>query len=68
MVWGEDVRPLTEFATENQAVLYKFILTGPGSELKADLNALGFGETMVFPELGSLATELSRVEGWRSNV
>lgn len=66
MVWGEDVRTLEEFAHESSARIYGFEICGPISSLKADLNALGFGETMVFPELGSLASELSRVEGWRS--
>ena len=66
MVWGEDLRTLEEFAEESVSTLWKFQIRGDRSTLRYELNALGFGETMVFPELGSLAAELSRVEGWRA--
>lgn len=65
MVWGEDLRPLEEFADETAGTIWSIELSGDLTQLSTDMNALGFGETMVFPELGSLATELSRVEGWR---
>lgn len=65
MVWGEDLRPLEEFAGESKATLYSFTLKGDRQALRRELIALGFVETMIYPELTSLATELSRVEGWR---
>nr|WP_283815882.1 FRG domain-containing protein [Bradyrhizobium sp. AUGA SZCCT0222] len=65
MVWGNDARTLEEFANETDGNLWKLAIRGDRSELARDLAALGFGETMVFPELPALATELSRTEGWR---
>lgn len=65
MVWGSDTRPLEDFANETSAVLWKLVVDGDRASLARDLGALGFGETMVFPELTSLASELSRTEGWR---
>lgn len=66
MVWGLDTRSLEEIATEHeQAKLWRISLTGSQDSLFSDLRALGFSETMVFPELPHLATELSRSEGWR---
>jgi|SRR5712671_4154413 len=65
MVWGNDARPLEEFANETTATLWKLSLRGNRQELARDLSVLGFGETMVFPELPTLAVELSRTEGWR---
>lgn len=65
MVWGNDVRPLEDFAREMTAPLFKLEVVGEREELARDLRVLGFGETMVFPELPSLAIELSRIEGWR---
>lgn len=66
VVWGNDVAPLEAFAEEvEQACLWKFTLAGDRDQLFGDLQALGFGETMVFPELSSLARELNRTEGWR---
>lgn len=64
-VWGEDRRPLEDFAAEMPATLWRLEIKGGRAGLARDLDALGFGETMVFPELTSLARELSRVEGWR---
>lgn len=66
MVWGNDARPLEEFANETGGHLWKLTIRGERDQLAHDLAALGFGETMVFPELPALATELSRTEGWRS--
>lgn len=65
MVWGEDTRPLETFAAEMDCPIWRIRLTGPPLEIAAELNALGFGETMVFPELTALAIELAKVEGWR---
>ncbi|WP_454016975.1 FRG domain-containing protein [Azospirillum sp. Marseille-Q6669] len=65
MVWGSDVRALEEFAEEVPAKLWRIQINGNRDDLAEALNVLGFGETMVFPELPSLASELSRVEGWR---
>lgn len=65
MVWGEDTKPLQDFAAENPAQAWKFTIKKSHAELLAELNYLGFFESMVFPELSSLASEISRVEGWR---
>jgi len=64
-VWGEDTRPLEYFAEEVGSDIWKFVIQGDFERYRSDLNLMGFGETMIFPELGSLATELSRVERWR---
>lgn len=67
MVWGEDVKPLEEVADDHKEVLlWRLSLTGDREYLRQDLETLGFSETMVFPELQSLAEELDRTEGWRS--
>jgi FRG domain-containing protein len=66
MVWGNDARPLENFAEELDTNLWKLEVQGARPTLAAEMRALGFGETMVFPELPSLAAELSRTEGWRN--
>lgn len=67
MVWGNDTGPLEQFADDARAAtLWKLVVDGDRLQIAKDLRALGFGETMVFPELPSLAIELSRVEGWRT--
>jgi hypothetical protein len=68
MVWGEDTRKLEDFANESSAMLWCFQINGDRHVLRKQLNALGFVETMIFPELTSLASELSRVEGWRVSL
>lgn len=66
MVWGADVRSLEDFAkSQSNATLWRITLKGNPVQLAAHLQALGFSETMIFPELPSLATELTRIEGWR---
>ncbi len=65
MVWGDDPRPLEDFAGESHATIWRLEILGERKKLARDLNSLGFGETMVFPDLTSLATELNRLEGWR---
>lgn len=66
MVWGDKTRPLEEVAAgQAGSQLWRIRLTGARADLFAALHALGFSETMVFPELTSLASELSRTEGWR---
>ena len=65
LVWGEDTRHLEDFAEDSSAKMWKFLIHGDHEQAARDLNALGFGETMIFPELGSLASELTRVEGWK---
>lgn len=66
MVWGSDPRSLEEFAEESSGALWRLTIRGERPSLARDLSSLGFGETMVFPELSALATELSRTEGWRA--
>jgi hypothetical protein len=66
MVWGAEVKSLDEFAQDGSAnMLWRVSLTGARDDLYRDLQTLGFSETMVYPELTSLATELDRTEGWR---
>lgn len=65
MVWGNDAQPLEHHANESSAQLTKLEIIGDRSELADAMRMLGFGETMVFPELPSLAEELTRIEGWR---
>ncbi|EMN1931546.1 FRG domain-containing protein [Burkholderia ambifaria] len=66
-VWGADVGDMETFATPGEDhLLWKINLVGEREILYRDLQALGFGETMIFPELNALATELERMEGWRT--
>ena len=65
MVWGNDPRPLEEFASEQTARLWKMPVNGSRQHVARALRHLGFSETMVFPELPSLGAELGRTEGWR---
>jgi hypothetical protein len=62
IVWGAETKTLEEYGNAN---LRKIRLTGKRSDLLRDLHALGFTETMMFPELTHLAAELTRAEGWR---
>lgn len=64
-VWGEEAKPLEEFCGNSAATLRRYILKNDRNVLARELDALGFGETMIVPELAALATELTRVEGWR---
>ncbi len=64
MVWGNEASPLEEI--ESTAHLYRLEIVGEREALAGSLRALGFSETMVFPELPSLSMELSRMEGWRA--
>jgi hypothetical protein len=67
VVWGNDPRPLETLAEEQPAVLLsRFELSGDRAALFNDIQALGFTETMIFPEMSYLAKELSRAEGWRT--
>ncbi|MCB0331747.1 MAG: FRG domain-containing protein [Bdellovibrionales bacterium] len=64
-VWGNETKPLDEVANDVMSTLWKIQLTGSRADLARDLQRLGFGETMVFPELSYLAAELTRTEGWK---
>lgn len=66
MVWGNDTRPLDEVAGELPAKVFKIEIEGDRQALSRELAGLGFSETMVLPELPSLAEELTRMVGWRS--
>ena len=66
IVWGEDAISLEEFARKTSAQLWKIELTGDLSRMMRELQWIGFNETMIFPELNSLASELTRTEGWQS--
>jgi FRG domain len=43
--------------------LWKFILEMPRQELRSDLSALGFAESMIFPDLEGVSAEIRRSEG-----
>lgn len=65
-VWGVDTQDMETFAdVSSNVLLWKIRLTGQRERLYNDLQALGFSETMIFPDLPALAQELERVEGWR---
>lgn len=66
VVWGDDNQDLEQLAGDGPALLWRFNILGERKTLRRELNALGFVETMVYPELTSLASELARVEGWRT--
>ncbi|MBK6917727.1 MAG: FRG domain-containing protein [Deltaproteobacteria bacterium] len=67
VVWGADPRPLEEFASPSDpTLLWRVTLNAKREDLFKDLQTLGFTETMIFPELPYLATELARTEGWRT--
>jgi hypothetical protein len=66
IVWGNEVKALEACAEESQNTLWKLEIEGNRGDLSRELTAIGFGETMVFPELTSLATELTRTVGWRT--
>ena len=65
MVWGNDTRALEDFADELPAKVWKLEIMGQREKLRKSLSRIGFAETMVFPELPSLARELTLQEGWR---
>jgi hypothetical protein len=66
VVWGAEVAPLETFAnSQTQDMLWHISFDSPRDKLYGDLQTLGFSETMIFPELSYLATELARTEGWR---
>jgi hypothetical protein len=65
MVWGNDTRALEDFAGELPAKVWKLEIKGQREKLRQSLGRIGFAETMVFPELPSLARELTLQEGWR---
>ena len=64
VVWGEKTLPLDEVA--DNARIWKIQISGVRASLRSDLRILGFSETMVFPELPSLAIELAQSVSWRT--
>jgi hypothetical protein len=66
MVWGNETQALDTFAAEQSATLWAIEIEGEPGALSSSLRLIGFGETMVFPELPSLGSELSRSQGWKS--
>jgi hypothetical protein len=65
-VWGNDTSPLASFAGNDGPILWKLKINGARAELAKSMQFLGFGETMVFPELPALGQELARTVGWRN--
>lgn len=67
MVWGGDVSSMKSFGEDSpEDLLIRIVIEGDRSDLFEEVKFLGFDETMIFPELPSLASELKRTEGWRS--
>lgn len=67
MVWGKDPRPLEQFSGEldhDEPNLWKFVLTGDSASLALDLMHIGFLETFVYPDLPSMASEITRTVEW----
>lgn len=65
MVWGNEPQSLESLAAAEGASLWRIQINGEREQLAQQLRHLGFSETMVFPELPALSTELSRTEGWK---
>lgn len=66
MVWGNEDISLDQLADQNQQlVLRKFNVLGGKKELALSLKRMGFTETMFFPDLVALASELTGMEGWK---
>lgn len=66
-VAGTDLAPMESYAGgENDATrLWRVVLDGDRETFMSDLSALGFTESMVFPDLTGLSRELDISEGWR---
>ena len=64
-VWGNDTSSLAAFAGDDGPTLWQLRITGARADLAEEMQFLGYGETMVFPELPALGQELARTEGWR---
>ncbi|OBC02446.1 hypothetical protein A5784_16200 [Mycobacterium sp. 852013-50091_SCH5140682] len=48
--------------------LRKYVFSGEANALMKELRFLGFTESMIFPDLSSLAKELTDLEGWPSHA
>lgn len=65
VVWGTGLDSMETIAqTESGPYLWKLLLDGDPVEWRKDLLFLGIQETTVYPDMGSLATEIGRMEGW----
>ena len=65
VVWGNDTTAQDDYADTIAADLWKLEIGGDRKTLRRNMEQLGYGETMLFPELASLAVELTRTEGWK---
>ncbi|RST11126.1 FRG domain-containing protein [Streptomyces sp. WAC05374] len=64
---GEDWRPFEAFCSDNpnlEKCLTKLVCVGDRVRFVGDLSKLGYTESMIYPDLIGLATELDRTEGW----
>lgn len=63
---GNKVAPLESFASDigSEPSLWRVELDFPRSVAAEGISALGFTETMIFPDLPALARELDASEGW----
>lgn len=62
---GMDELPCSEI--DWSSYLTKYIFSGDREQLMKELRFLGFTESMIFPDLSSLAEELTLLEGWPSH-
>ncbi|MCX8559675.1 FRG domain-containing protein [Mycolicibacterium mucogenicum] len=47
-----------------KGLLKKYVFAGDAAELRSQLRFIGITESMVFPDLSSLSSELTELEGW----
>jgi len=62
-VAGKSLDGLETFASDEQHTLWKIELRYERAEMASDLAALGFAESMVFPDLVGLSKEITTSEG-----
>jgi hypothetical protein len=63
-IWGRETKAMINFEQRMLDHLWKLRLMDDKLVLRSNLQALGFTESMVFPDLQNLAVELVRIEGW----
>lgn len=65
-VTGNSVDDMETFAEQHESTtLWKFVLDYNREEIRSDLAALGFAESMIFPDLVGVSREIATLEGLR---
>lgn len=63
-ITGDSLDAMESFTEDHKAqALWKFTLDFPRRQLQQDLASLGFSESMIFPDLASVAREVTAMEG-----